>query len=239
MKKLCSTLIILLIFGISTLFADMKRYEIKSGEIEYEIIGSGKMMGIPSKTSGNAHLVFKDYGNIELNREKTIQEIMGQKDIAEDIIKIEDGIVYSVDLEDKIIYKQKLPSDPNDLALKNKGKKSLESLGGKKIGTDKVAGYKCDVWELSGTKICLYKGVPLKTEVNSMGIVQVQIAKSVKFNISIDKDKFKLPDYPVESMDEKMKENQKQMDEQMKNMSPEQKKMMQDMMKNMGGMFSK
>ncbi len=239
MNKLKIGLIVFLIVSVTSLFADMKRYEVKSGEIQYEISGSGTMIGVTTEISGSSSLFFKDYGRIELNKERIVQEMMGQKEISEDIVKIDGDIVYSVDLEENVIYKQKMPDDSKDAVLKTKGAKSLESLGGKKIGTEKVAGYNCDIWELSGVKMCLYKGVPLKTETNTMGVVQSKIAKSIKFNISIDNNKFNLPDYPIKSMSDKMKENQKQMEEQMKNMSPEQKKMMQDMMKNMGGMFGK
>ena len=81
--------------------------------------------------------------------------------------------------------------------------------------------------------MCIYKGVPLKTETNTMGLKQIQIAKSAKFDISISDDKFKLPNYPVKTRADMMGEAMKQMED----MSPEQKKMMQDMMKNMGGMM--
>ena len=231
MKKI--SLLVVLIFGVISLFADMKRYEIKSAQIQYEISGSGNMMGIPTKMSGNSSLIFKDYGNIEISHEKFSQDIMGQKEITEDITKFDGGTVYSVNLEDKVIYKQEIPLDSDDPALSLKGKKSLVALGGRKIGSEKILDYDCDIWELSGVKMWMYKSVPLKTETTTMGIKQTLVAKSVEFNISISDDKFKLPDYPVKTRDDMMSEAMKQME----NMTPEQKKMMQDMMKNMGGMM--
>jgi len=69
----------------------------------------------------------------------------------------------------------------------------LKKMGGKKIGSDKVAGYSCDVWELMGTKQCLYKGIPLKIESDVMGIKSVEIATKAEFSTVTNKD-FKLPD---------------------------------------------
>jgi len=235
MKKF--SLLLLLSLGVVSLFADMKRYEIKSAQIQYEILGTGNVMGVPTKINGTSSLLFKDYGNLEITHEKFSQDIMGQKETTEDIIKLEGNTVYSVDLEDKIIYKQKIPLDSDDPALSLKGKKSLVSLGGKLIGMGKVLEYDCEIWELSGIKMCMYKSVPLKTETTIMGIKQTQIAKKIKFNLSISDDKFKLPNYPIKTRVDMMSENIKQMEEEMRNMTPEQRKMMQDMMKNMGGMF--
>lgn len=233
MRKLA--ILIILIFSVSSLFAQMKRYEIKSGHIEYEITGSGNMMGMTTKITGKSSLLFKDYGSLELSHEKIIQNIMGQNEVTEDITKFDNNIVYSVNLEDKVIYKQEIPLDSDDPALSLKGKKSLIALGGKKIGNENLLGFNCEIWELSGIKMWMYKSVPLKTEATTMGMKQILMAKSVKFDISIDDDKFKLPDYPIKTRGDMMGEAMKEM----KNMTPEQQKMMQDMMKNMGGMFEK
>jgi len=235
MKKF--SLFLVLLFGVVSLFADMKRYEIKSAQIEYQILGTGNVMGVPTKISGTSSLLFKDYGNIEIAHENFSQNIMGQKQVTEDITKLEGNVVYSVDLEDKIIYKQSIPLDSDDPALSLKGKKALSSLGGKRIGMGKVLEYDCEIWELSGIKMWIYKSVPLKTETTIMGIKQTQVANKIKFNISISDDKFKLPNYPIKTRVDMMSENKKQLEEEMKNMTPEQRKMMQDMMKNMGGMF--
>lgn len=237
MKKVSPVFVFLLILGTTYLFADMQRYLVKSGEVQYKITGNGSMMGIETKLEGESSLYFKDYGSIELTKEKTTQDIMGQKEIEEDITKFENGMVYSVDLEEKVIYKQKIPIDSDDELFQNRDENSLKSIGGKMIGNDKVAGYKCDLWELNGAKICIYKGVPLKTETIVMGTTHTQVATSVKFNISIADDKFALPNYPIKSMSDIRAQRQEEMKQQMENMSPEEKKMMQDMMKNMGGMF--
>ncbi len=71
-------------------------------------------------------------------------------------------------------------------------------MGGRKIGTDKVLGYTCDVWELMDTKQCIYKGVTLKVESNIMGMTNREIATETKFDIALSADDFKLPNFPVQ-----------------------------------------
>ena len=68
---------------------------------------------------------------------------------------------------------------------------------GKKTGTDKVLGYTCEVWELMGVKQCIYKGIPLRVESNIMGMKNMEIATKAEFEISLSKDNFKLPDFPL------------------------------------------
>ncbi|HEO98228.1 MAG TPA: hypothetical protein ENO02_02900 [Epsilonproteobacteria bacterium] len=81
--------------------------------------------------------------------------------------------------------------------MASKGKAMMQQMGGKKTGMDKVLGYSCEVWELMGTKQCIYKGVSLKVESNVMGMKHTEVATKAEFDISISKDDFKLPDFPV------------------------------------------
>ena len=73
-------------------------------------------------------------------------------------------------------------------------------MGGKKTGTDNVLGYTCDVWEMMGTKQCMYKGIPLRVETDIMGIKNTETATKAEFDISLSKDDFKLPDFPIYDM---------------------------------------
>ncbi len=84
--------------------------------------------------------------------------------------------------------------------MKESGEAMMLKMGGKKTGTDTVLGYTCDVWNLMGTKQCIYKGIPLKVETNMMGIKNVELATKAEFDISLSKDDFKLPDFPIYDM---------------------------------------
>ena len=229
MKKITFTLLILTIFYFTNASADIKRYLVQSGEVQYKITASGSMMGMPTKLEGDSYLYFKKYGAVEVTKEKTSQDIMGQKEITEDLTKIEDDIVYSVDFEDNVIYRQRIPVNQDEAIFQNTEEETLKSLGAKKIGTDKIAGFKCTIWELNTVKMCIYKGVPLKIESNVIGLEQTQIAVSAKFNTHIDDNKFMLPNYPIKEMNEIRLQGYEEMKNQMKNMTPEQQEIIQNM----------
>lgn len=235
MGKLSQFFILCMFFCVGAFASEMKRYEIKSGEVLYDISGNGVMMKMPTTISGKSRVIFKEYGAVELTQEKITQTLMGQADITNEITKFDKGIVYSVDEEEKVIFKQKVPMDSDDYLYLGKGESYLESIGGNKLGTQTILGYKCDIWDLSGVRMCLYKSFPLKIESEMMGVIHVQTAKSIKFDISLSDKEFALPSYPIQSMEDVMQENLKQME----NLPPEQQKMMHEMMRNMPGMSNK
>ena len=95
----------------------------------------------------------------------------------------------------------------------------------KKIGTDTVAGHKCDVWQLGEmSKTCYYKGFPLRKETTLMGMKRVVVATKAEFDIELTKDDFKMPNFPIngklftknelEEMDKKHKEKSKKRDDE-------------------------
>ena len=80
------------------------------------------------------------------------------------------------------------------------GKEMLKKMGAKKTGTDKVLGFTCEVWDLKSIKQCIYKGVTLKTTTNFMGLKTQEVATKAEFDISIPKESFKLPNFPIYDM---------------------------------------
>ena len=255
MKKFNLLLIaILSIAFASTAAASGKRYEIKSGIVTYKVEGGGSMLGISTKTSGTQEMYFKEWGNIEVRKVDEKSTVMGQTTVTKEITKFDHGTVYNVDEERKEIIKSDIAMfqemDKQGKNLSQAGKDMLKQMGGKKIGTGKVLGYPCEIWEVMGSKIWMYKGVPLKTEANIMGFKHNEIATSAKFNVSVPEKYFKLPPYPVKTVDDLMRESmegENNTQKQNTNVhqpapkpqqpSPEQMKQMQDMLQNLGKMF--
>lgn len=231
MKKI---VFILAVFT-SILFAQAQRYELKSAIIEYEIKGSGLVMGAKALLNGTSNLYFKDYGNIELIEEKIAQTIMGEKEEEHTISKLVGNKVYTVDFEDEVIYEQKILLDDDNNPILNMKDSDLISMGAKKIGNEKILGYLCDIWELGEDKLSIYKSIPLKIVSVAMGITQIQEAKVAKFDIKIDDEKFKLPSFPIKTVEEILEDGNSEVPE----LSPEQEKMMEEMMKQMGNVFTK
>lgn len=183
--------------------AQTKLYEIESGKISYEIKGSGNLMGTQTKSIGKKRLIFDDYGAKSLTEENKIQKttVMGQTqtDKTHTMTYLKDATIYHVDFDNKKITRMEnmgaMMMGGGDMSAK--GKEMMQKMGGKMLGTDKVLGYECEVWELMGVKQCIYKGVTLKIESNMMGMKNVEIATEAEFDISVDEDDFKLPDFPM------------------------------------------
>ena len=204
---------IVLMMGSSILIAganQMKLYDVKSGKIEYKITGSGEIMGQKMQTIGKKRVIFDDNGVKNLSEENKIdkQTIMGQTKTTKThtMTYMKESMVYHVDFKSKRITRMGNMAASmgtlmgGDKNMKQTGEEMMKKMGGKKTGTDKVLGYTCDVWELMGTKQCIYKGIPLKVETNMMGIKNREIATKAAFDISLSNDDFKLPDFPIYNM---------------------------------------
>ena len=201
MKKL-KYVSIFLMLGVVSLFAQANRYDVKSGMVEYEIMGSGEVMGSATTVSGTGKLYFKDFGNVELTDEKIQQTVLGDKEEERMISKIMGDKIYTVDFTDEVVYTQKMVIDDENANLNVRNKEAFISMGAKNLGTEEILGYKCDVWQLGEDKIWVYNSVPLKIISKSLGLVQTQVAKLAVFDITIKEDKFKLPPFPIKAMDE-------------------------------------
>jgi len=203
---------------------ETKRYEIKSAKIEYSLKTSGDIMGGLAKVKGigKKRLIFDNYGMRELTEKNKVTKTttMGKTKVDKNhTLKYMNGaVLYSTNFEKKKIIRLQNPmSRMGGLFGGNtsqKGQKMLEKMGGKKIGTDEVVGVKCDIWDLSGIKQCLYKGIPLKVESNIMGLKSVEIATKAEFDLALKDDDFKLPDYPVYQQSSDYTQKPKKLDKQ-------------------------
>ncbi|WP_456375962.1 hypothetical protein [Lutibacter sp.] len=191
----------------------LKRYDVKSAIIQYNITTSGKTFGSTIKGAGTESLYFKDWGAVELTEEQstqtTVTKIFGkgktQTTSTHIIKKLDNGESYHADFDKKVIY---LTRDLGMDMMKQSntdageaGKSMLESMGGEKIGNEDFMGYNCEVWSVPGGKQWMYKGTVLKLEMTMLGITTVKEATSAKFNVSVPAENFKLPDFPIQKMD--------------------------------------
>jgi len=191
----------------------VKRYQVPSGMVEYRTSMKGDMGVGTIKGHGTAKLYFKDWGATELQEEQsekvTETDVFGRKNVQRNrihrMVKLEDGIGYEVDFDRRTIYKRKDPAIGfvkafTDGDLSDNMETMLRQNGGRKTGTETVAGYPCDKWELKGARIWIYKDVPLKTEMTMMGITNVKEAVKASFGTKVPDKYFRLPDFPVTDM---------------------------------------
>ena len=191
-----------LLLGATTLFAQTNRYDVKSAIVEYQIAGSGEVMGEKASLSGTSKLYFKNFGDLELSEEKIVQSSNADEEEEHNITKIVGTKMYNVDFNEKVIYQQEMVQDEENPLLNLKNSDTLTSMGAKKVGSEAILGYKCDIWQLGEDKIWIYNSVPLKFVSKSLGLVQIQEAKLAVFNVDIKDDKFKLPPFPVKAIDD-------------------------------------
>ena len=228
--------------------AKLKRYDVKSGMVKYEIAISGKVLGSTISGEGTESLYFKDWGAIELLEEKSNQttetNIFGIKNSettnSHTMSKLDDGESYHVDFDKKQIFlRRDLAMDMTktyreDGDAGEVGKNMLESVGGKVIGTEKFLGYDCELWDVMGAKQWMHKGVVLKIEMTVLGITTIKEAKTAEFNKNIADKYFQLPDFPIQKEEgfldnEEYQEEEEDMDEKisiLSNMSYEEWKKM-------------
>ncbi|HIP47445.1 MAG TPA: hypothetical protein EYG92_00550 [Lutibacter sp.] len=193
----------------------LKRYEVKSAMVTYKTIVSGKVMGSTISGSGTESLYFKNWGDLELKEaqssQTTTSKFFGKSSTqtteTHTMNKLDNGKSYHVDFERKIIMlRRDMAMEMNkmfaDGDVNKTGKQMLEGMGGKIVGQGSVLGYNCDIWDVMGAKQWIYKGLPLKIEVSIMGITTVTKAVTAKFDVSVADKYFKLPNFPIEEMED-------------------------------------
>jgi len=205
---------VVVLMGSSILIAganQMKLYDVKSGKITYEIKGSGEIMGSKIESVGKKRVIFDKFGAKNLTEEAKVekQNIMGQKKVTKThtMTYMKEGMAYHVNFDRKRIMRMGNMGAAMGVLMgggKNMGqtgKEMMIKMGGKKTGTDKVLGYTCEIWDMMGTRQCIYKGIPLRVETNMMGIKNTEVATKVEFDITLSKDDFKLPEFPIYDME--------------------------------------
>ena len=205
------SLVVLMSSGILLAGADqMKLYDVKSGKITYEIKGSGNIMGQKMQSIGKKRMIFNDYGTKNLIEESKIdkQTMMGKTTTTKThtMTYMKGSMAYNVSFDNRRIMRMAnmgavmSPLFGGGQNMKQSAEEIIIKMGGKKIGTDKVLGYTCDIWEIIGVKQCMYKGVPLRVETDVMGLKNTETATKAEFDLSLSSDDFKLPDFPIYDM---------------------------------------
>jgi len=176
-KAVKISMVLLMVGGISVASDKMyQKFGIQSGKVTYKVTGSMNMMGTSSKTLAKKRVIFSDFGIKELREESKVVKQNGKITKSHTITYMNKAIIYNVDFNAKRITRMQNPgmimlglSDNN--TAQQAGLKMLKQMGGKKVGKDTILGHECDIWEAMGTKQCIYKGLPLKTESDIMGVM--------------------------------------------------------------------
>ncbi len=214
MKKLIISLVILLC-AVSSYSIDMKKYQIKSGIVEYKITG---------KQQGTQTLYFDNWGLLSSEYQEATTSMMGMTVKSYTLNITDKEWTYNINLDEKTgtkVSNKDIKDLMNSLDKKDMdelGRKMMERLGGKKIGNETFLGKNCEVWELTKlkSKVWVYKYIPLKTIMNIIGEVTIEAVK-IEDNASVAADKFVVPK-GIKITEQKITEEEKQMSEEMMKM---------------------
>ncbi|WP_319590530.1 hypothetical protein [uncultured Draconibacterium sp.] len=195
MKKII--ILVLAIISLNGFAQEAKKYAIKSGYIKYELTGN---------TTGTKELWWDDYGLKSCEREKstTTTKMFGiknteEKDMCTVLVKdkfwVADYIEGTGTNGTMPYYQdaQDFASEMTEQEQQDFADELLEQLGGKKLGTEKLGAYTCEVIKLMGAKSWIYKGVPLKTEAKIMGIEANENFVDFDPNTKVASSKFNPP----------------------------------------------
>ena len=178
------------------------RYGLKQACIEYKITGD--------MVSGTEKLYFDRSGMREAKYSHQITKVMGitqENNTATFINFDEDGMIYTYDFKTKSGTKMENPLKEafEKKDMKEVGKQMLVQMGGKKIGTGKVLGKTCDIWEIAslGTKTWIWNWLNLKTVSNMMGMKMT--IEATKISETFDKKKLQKPNVEYRDMGDVLK----------------------------------
>lgn len=166
-----------------------KRYHVKSGIVKYKYEG---------KSTGTKILYFDNWGMIESQLDKMTVEVYGMTQKTNNLIIIDDKDISLINLTTKIGYKninQELLTllEFNNKDLISASEKMMLEAGGKKLENVNFLGKNCNVWLINGIKKYTWKGIPMRIEMNLMGMDIVMSASEIVTDVVVDKSKFEVP----------------------------------------------
>ena len=192
------SMIVMMVTGM--LQADrLNRYDVESGKVTYDITGSKeiKAIGLKESINGKKRVIFDAYGNRELVEFKKITESKSQGKSTfdkEHELTYTNGIdQYRVDFDRNRIVKSKNPFYTSNYTLVEGKDINAFMPKAKKAGTETVAGIECTVWKRKNESLCIYKGIVLKKHSDG----ETTTATKVELDVALEKDNFKLPDFPA------------------------------------------
>ncbi len=172
---------------------NIKRFPIKSAKITYKIKSP--------QGEGTKVLFFDQYGKRESSHETLNKR---GKTVKDQLTILNNGKAYSInlltnkgqDISAQTGMAMKMMTGATGKDMSATGKKMLESMGGKQVGTQNFLGKNCEKWEvrtMGKTTMLIWQGIPLKTESSVMGMKSSEEATSVHAGLSFSNNDFEPP----------------------------------------------
>jgi len=141
-------------------------------------------------------ITFDNFGNKETT--DTYVEMMGIKSHSRTIVK--DGFAYNLNMDEKTGTKVKmLGSGGSAIDYSNLSKEVEEKMNMKKLGKETILGKECEIFSFDYKEMStkgttsVWKGIPLKSEVTTMGMKVTMIAEKLDEKSDIPDTFFEVP----------------------------------------------
>lgn len=168
-------------------------FEIETGMVIYDIKGEAVLTPETNLTiKGKGKLRFRDWGDVRLeeeNNEVVTTGAIKHKQNVKRFKKYTKDTIITADYENEQLLERKKSIDDDVVD---------QTRFLVKTGQEEVAGVICDVWEGTGIKKCIYKGIVLKAESKVLGVSYLKVASNVVFDINASEEECKTPDYPIQ-----------------------------------------
>ncbi|MEP1031983.1 hypothetical protein [Ekhidna sp.] len=199
MKRLTILLTVVPFFGFSQAqnadklrSQDLKKYEIKSAEIKYEISGDAE---------GQEMMTFDNYGWTSLRKQVMTFELYGITS-TQTVYEITDGdLVYRLNPDDSTYLMKRDLKWSQQASYKNPSQVSeaiLFSMGGTQQADSTLKGKSCQVWTFNGKAIqemWIWKGLVMKRRAKLGDRNIVTVATEVNLDVAPGPAIFEIPDY--------------------------------------------
>ena len=165
-----------------------QKYPFKSAVIVYNISGN---------SAGTKTTYIDDYGYKQAEISEITTKIMGFKTKEKKEVITVGSEIFTVDHEtNKVVktnnpYAEKYAKNVGEDYIKT-GEEVLIGLGFEKTGSETILGKDCTIWR-GMNAIWTWKGLVLKSETSIMGMSIIETATSIKTDVNMDADKFKVP----------------------------------------------
>jgi len=189
MKIAIIGLCLLIAGALSAQTKKLKCYPFKTAIVEYVYEGN---------TTGRQNLYIDDYGWVQCEMTESKTRSFGQTNETRSV-KITNGLeIYQWNPMTRTGTKmhntmlEGLMNDP-DFDMQDFAKRTMESLGFQKTGTETVKSWNCEVWKGMGSAIWIWNNIAVKTEVKLLGQKTVLVANKVQFDVALPSGRFDIP----------------------------------------------
>lgn len=166
-----------------------KRYGVKSAFVEYTITGS---------QSGTKTLYFDSWGMRQAEYTNSVLQVGNFSKSINLLNIVKDDSNFIIDLERRTGTRTKNPVKKLITELQNQksfgefGEQILLKSGAMKVGQEEFLERDCDIYEIqnTGTKMWIWKWIPLKTITKLGGVEINSVAKKIEVNVNVPEEKF-------------------------------------------------